>query len=91
MREYQQKRILGIFQSYDMNIDSYPNSSEEGKIQGCTQEKPMTRKNLCRKYQNKATSKLYLKNIERYRFFVLIYLLNILGSTTESSVKISVS
>ena len=44
MREYQQKRILGIFQSYDMNIDSYPNSSEEGKIQGCTQEKPMLEK-----------------------------------------------
>ena len=31
MREYQQKRKLGIFQSYDMNIDSYPHFSERGK------------------------------------------------------------
>ena len=34
MREYQQKRKLGAFQSYDINIDAYPHFSEEGKIQG---------------------------------------------------------
>ena len=85
MKEYRQKRILGVFQSYDMmNINSYPNSSEEGKIQGVYTRKTDARKNLCSKYQNKAKPKLCLKNIKRYRFFVLIYLLNILGSTTES-------
>ena len=30
----QRKRKLGVFQSYDMNIDSHPHFSEEGKMQG---------------------------------------------------------
>ena len=33
-REYQQKRKLGTFQSYDINIDSNPYFGEERKIQG---------------------------------------------------------
>ena len=31
MREYQQKRKLRVFQSYDINIDSYPHVGEGGK------------------------------------------------------------
>ena len=31
--EYQQKRKRGLFQSYDINIDSHPHFNEEGKIQ----------------------------------------------------------
>ena len=33
MREYQQKKKLDVFQSYDINIGSYPHFSEEWKIQ----------------------------------------------------------
>ena len=48
MREYQQKRKLGVFQSYDkMNIDSYLHFNEEEKSMGRRQEKAKTRKNLC--------------------------------------------
>ena len=31
--EYQQKRKRGLFQSYDINIDSYPQFSKEENIQ----------------------------------------------------------
>ena len=34
MRDYQQKIKIGIFQSYDINIDSYPHFGGERKIQG---------------------------------------------------------
>ena len=32
--EYQQKRKRGLFQSYDINIYSYPHFRKEGEIQG---------------------------------------------------------
>ena len=48
MREYKQRRKLGVFQSYDMvRIDFYLHFSEEGKIQGRRQENAMTRQNSC--------------------------------------------
>ena len=38
-KEYQQKRKLRVFQSYKIDIDSYPHFGEEGKIQGGVETK----------------------------------------------------
>ena len=45
MREYQQKRKHGVFQSYDINIDSYLHFGEEVIIQD--EENAVTRRNSC--------------------------------------------
>ena len=45
-REYQQKRKLGVSQSYDINMDIHTLAKKE-KSRGCKQENAMTRKNSC--------------------------------------------
>ena len=39
MREYQQKKKPRVFQTYDINIDSYPHFGKDGKIQGGVEKK----------------------------------------------------
>ena len=39
MKEYQQKRELSVFQSYDINVDSYPHFGEDRKNPGGVRRK----------------------------------------------------
>ena len=74
-REYEKKRIFGLFQSYDMNIDSHLHFREEeinpGGVDKKTRwlEKTYAVQVLCLNYQSEAKqTNLCFKNIKTYRF-----------------------